>query len=177
MTKYTKNGSYPVGVQDLPAFDVDDTGKIYTHLAVNADSRTATGWEVAPPEPIFDPETEKLVWNDVDWEIVDLSSLPALPQPVLAVTHKELLDLLTISEQIKFKAMRKFVDALSATDFVLPQNLLYQLFSVTMDQFDKSTNIQLTHAQTIAAFNSVFVPLNIITAPRAAQVLSRIPPQ
>lgn len=68
MTLYRKNGGEP---QNLPFRDRDGSGNSWTDLANNPDARTACGWEAAPDEPEYDPQTQKLVWGESDWEIED----------------------------------------------------------------------------------------------------------
>lgn len=176
MTKYTKNGSYPVDASGLPTSDVEEgTGKIWTHLANNPQGRAATGWKIAPEEPPYDEETERLTWDGKAWVVIELADEPA-PELFVEVTHKEFRDLLTIQEKIKIKGMRKRVDAMDEESFLAEENMIYQLFDAAMDDFDKSQKIQLTNPQTIAALHGIFVPLSLLTTERANMVLSRIAP-
>lgn len=151
---------------------------MWSHLAINEQGREATGWQIAPDEPAFDPETERLDWQDGDWVVRELADdpPPVVDPALMRVTHKQFLDLLTLQEQIKLKAVQKTVDKQTSAEFVAPGNAPLQAFSVSMDMFEKSTMIELNHPQTQYAIYNIMVPLGIFTAPRAAQILSNSPP-
>lgn len=66
MILYQKNDGTP---QALPALDYDAAGQPWTDLANDQEARTACGWEEAPPQPDYDPETEIVEWIDGDWAV------------------------------------------------------------------------------------------------------------
>lgn len=173
-TMYSKNGAYPVIASALPKQDFDANGKIWTHLAANTAGRVATGWvDVVAPD--YDPQTEILSW---DGNTLTVAVKPPEPESIInyTVSHKEFLDLLTASEKIAIKAMRKRVEALTEAEFLDPVNIAYQMFDLVMEEFDKSTAIQLSHPQTQSAFNNVLIPLGILEAHRPNEITNRLVP-
>jgi len=177
--EWSKHGAYPVSV--LPDKDIGSAGRIWTHLANNPEGREACGWLLVT-EPEYDPYTEMLVWVTGDvttpgyYSVEPKPANPVTPKPQYFITQKELMDLFTTTEQTKIKIEQKTVDEMTAAQFSQPQSMVYQLFSVAMDQFERSKAIELHNPQTIAAIKQIFVLLGIITSARADQILSNTPP-
>lgn len=181
--EWSKNGDTPVSV--LPGEDIGKDGKIWTHLTMpdNQIARDACGW-VQVEHPSFDPLTEMLEWVKGDEETPGyynvvpkpLTPPPPPPPPVVKVSHKEFLDLLTTAEQIKLKGAQKQLASQTAAEYAASGNLIFKLFSVAMDQFEKSSMIELTHPQTIAAIKQIMVPMGILTNARADQILANVKP-
>lgn len=170
---YRKNMGVP---QVLPAEDYDDNGDKWTNLLKNELGRTLCGYTKAPPYPVsYNPDLHNVFWEPEteSWRVEDKP--PPIIEPVLRITHKQFLDLMTMEEQVKMRIKRKELDALTASEYAA--SLQWQAFSILLDQFDKSMMIELDNAQTIIGFNNILVPMGIFTAPRAARVLAGLPPE
>ncbi len=169
---YRKNGGTP---GPLPYRDVDDNGEVWTNLLNNEYGRTQCGYTPAPPYPNgYNSDTKNVFWEPEteSWRLEDKPA-PAVEAP-LRITHKQMLDLMTASEQVILRIKRKELDALSVETYsTSPQ---WQAFSLLLDSFDKSLMIELDNPQTIYGFNSILVPMGVFTPERATRILSGLPP-
>lgn len=69
---WSKNGGVP---QELPERDADATGAVWSDLANNPDGLAACGWAEAPEPPPYNPQKERLEWNDGAWQVTSMVPL------------------------------------------------------------------------------------------------------
>ena len=174
--KWTKDGSFPQEMTDRRRIFRDEEGFSYTNV-VGDDPlpESMFGYEEAPPEPEYNPGTQRLDWDGSNWVVVDLPPPPEPPHVPVRVTKADFRRLLTQAEQAAIEIKLKEIDEMSATQFSGDQAA--QGFQVMMKAFEEPLEfIELDHPDTIFAVTNIMIPSLGMDPSRAEQILSNTPP-
>jgi hypothetical protein len=151
--------------------DLDGNIVPWDNLLNNTEGRAACDWQPAPDYPNYDSNLQYPEWHELGGWIIKDKPSPAAPKPI--VSHKEFLDLLTFQEQVLFAYLQKQVEVMTPQEF--GTNIIAQMVTVAISNFNASEKVELTNPQTIRFVNQLLVPAGILTQERANQVLANHP--
>lgn len=171
--EWTKNGSIPQRLTDPNTVYRDADGLSYTGV-VGDDARFSSmfGFTVAPERPEFDPATETLNWDGAGWTVVDLPEPEEPPFEPVRITKADFSRLFTMEQSVRLEDLED--DAKAANLKEPTQAAIYGPVRVMFRKFSLPAEfIELNHPETIAAVNSILLPMGVLESAEEAERVLR----